>query len=426
MKKIILLTIILFTTNMVIKNYCAAQWKDFNFPVITENYVWGLLNAEENQEALNFIKNNKEKYFNYFNQLSKEKVDEVDQTENGLLAAIHFLDLNKDGNKELIFNGFSGEEGNKTEIFQKIEGNYEKVFSTRQNIIDFKITDSATYLYILDKGCCAEYSFIQKIFKIKAIDNKLNCAQIYQSQLLSSTQKPNTLLGNSFQFTNLTEKANLRFAPKIDDTTLQDYDKMEAYEATGNIIAQPKFYAKGKAFAQYKDKVGTEWLYVEMNANTKFNLNKLNDREGENKKFPTNIIGWIINSNIQKMDNAIPSLTFKTNFKQQIKTQLKNVEKTQQTCLDKGIAMTGCVTTYFDELDYLLNIVYQKGMAYLENDMQKKNYKSDQFAWLKVRDASFKKNKQENDGMGSMGRMIAIGDNAEFVKKRILVLVNKM
>jgi len=403
----------------LISNLTYAQSSNESYyPIASPSYIWKT--PSNKLEITNFLKTEKSKYFNYFN---KDSISfGYDFTKTGLLNALHTLDLNKDGVDEIIFNGLSDEEGNKTEIFQKINNKYVNVFSTRQNIVDIKLSDTASYLFITDPGCCAEYSIIQKIFKMNIPSQAISFNQIYQSQLLNSTVKPDNVFQTPIPIKITVDKSKLRFQPKLDDTATQFYDLMGDLKPTGNVVANFKTNTKGLALGDKTDSLGNKWLYVQLDLGYYLNNFKLDDRIGELSKFYTKIIGWVSDQNI-KMDYGIVS---KQDFTNLINNQLDNLSKKQQDCLDKGIAMNGCVMDYNSGLDVLLNQVYQMGLSKISNRLSKQKYISDQRTWLKYRDAEFNKNYKSAVNNGTMGMMVAHGENAEIVKKRVLYLLGKI
>jgi hypothetical protein len=88
-----------------------------------------------------------------------------------------------DGINEVVFDGQSEGEGNETIIFQKINNQYQRVFTGRQSIVDIQWqSNGETKIYLSDFGCCAEYTHTQKIFKLtKTETNKIKLSKIYQS-----------------------------------------------------------------------------------------------------------------------------------------------------------------------------------------------------------------------------------------------------
>jgi hypothetical protein len=113
------------------------------FPVLPKAYKWPT-KKNDSQKILNFLKTEKENYFSYFN---KDFVEfGIDFTRNGLIRSLHAIDLNKDGIDEIIFAGQSEEEGNRVDIFKKEKTSFARIFSERQNLTDFMLSQGQLYL----------------------------------------------------------------------------------------------------------------------------------------------------------------------------------------------------------------------------------------------------------------------------------------
>jgi uncharacterized protein YecT (DUF1311 family) len=414
MKKIIPIILLFFVSQEIF----SQNSNEVFYPIAAQTYYWE--SPINKGEIENFIKTHKATYFSYFN---KDSISYgYDFTNNGLLNSLHLLDLNKDGVDEIIFNGLSGEEGNRTDIFQKINNKYEIVFSTRQDVIGIKITNSATYLFILDPGCCAEYSIIQKTYKMNVQSNVIYFNQIYQSQLLNKTVKPDSLFNSPIPFKIITDQYKLRFEPKLDDTSTQFYDLMGDLKPTGNVIANFKLNTTGLAFGYKADSLANKWWYVEMDEKSYVSNFKLDDRNSELRRFPTKVIGWLSDKYVKR---GITLLS-KKDFIDQIRTRIYILDQNEQDCLDKGISMKGCVLNNYQEIDQLLNQVYQRGLLKFNKKVDKKKYLLEQRKWLRYRDQEFKKNNEKEKGNGSMGSMMSQNDNAIIVKKRVLYLLSKL
>jgi uncharacterized protein YecT (DUF1311 family) len=113
---------------------------------------------------------------------------------------------------------------------------------------------------------------------------------------------------------------------------------------------------------------------------------------------------------------------------QTIKT-IEKIEKKHQNCLDKESFMLGCSLKYNKQMDSLLNLVYNKKRQKM-NPVQKTAFKKEQQLWLQKRDTYIKKiiqkTKAETDLIGNDLQMIITNQEADFVKKRVLELIQKM
>jgi len=265
-----------------------------SFPVLPKEYKWTSKNDQ--QKILNFLKTEKEKYFSYFNKDSIQYG--LDFTTNGLIHSLHLIDLNKDGVDEIIFTGLSDEEGNRIDIFKKEKTSYTKIFSARQNLTEIIIAKDRLYLYILDPGCCAEYSTIQKILKADLNLSISSFQQTYQSQIINGTKLPDSLFKKVIRFKVTLDAYKVRFEPKFDDSTKMFYDEMNEFKPSGNIIAKLPKNTAGIALGYMTDPSGTKWWFVEIDEKARLRNVKY-DRTDQIKKYPTHIRGWINSKYIQ-------------------------------------------------------------------------------------------------------------------------------
>jgi hypothetical protein len=268
-----------------------------SFPVLPKEYKW--TSKTDQQKILNFLKTEKEKYFNYFNKDSIQYG--LDFTTNGLIHSLHLIDLNKDGVDEIIFNGLSDEEGNRIAIFKKEKTSYTKIFSARQNLTEIIIAKDRLYLYISDPGCCAEYSTIQKIFKADLNLSISSFQQTYQSQIINGTKLPDSLFKKTIRFKVTLEAYKVRLEPAFDDSSKKDYDDMNEFKPSGNIIAKLPNYTIGNALGYMTDPSGTKWWFVEIDEKARLRNVKY-DRTDQTKKYPTRRKGWINSKYIKKIN----------------------------------------------------------------------------------------------------------------------------
>jgi uncharacterized protein YecT (DUF1311 family) len=108
---------------------------------------------------------------------------------------------------------------------------------------------------------------------------------------------------------------------------------------------------------------------------------------------------------------------------------IKKLEIEHQNCLDNQTWMLGCSIKYNKQMDSLLNIVYNK-KRHLLNKEEKSKLKEEQLVWLKERDVNTKKVstkiKSETDIIGSNFQMIITDAEANFVKKRVIYLIESL
>ena len=269
----------------------------YSFPVLPKEYKW--TSKSNQQKILSFLTTEKEKYYSYFNKTSIEYG--LDFTMNGLIQSLHLIDLNKDGIDEIVFTGQSGEEGNRVDIFKKEKNSYTKIFSERQNLTDIITTQDQLYLFISDPGCCAEYSTIQKIYTTDLNLSTSSFQQTYQSQIINQTKLPSSLFKNPIPFKVTLEAYKVRLEPAFDDSSKKDYDDMNEFKPSGNIIAKLPNYTIGNALGYMTDPSGTKWWFVEIDEKARLRNVKY-DRTDQTKKYPTRRKGWINSKYIEKIN----------------------------------------------------------------------------------------------------------------------------
>lgn len=116
-------------------------------------------------------------------------------------------------------------------------------------------------------------------------------------------------------------------------------------------------------------------------------------------------------------------------YSQTLKT-VEDMEASYQKCLDKGQDMRGCAVIYYTKSDSLLNVVYKKLRAKLD-DPGKSKLKTEQLTWLKQRDEYFKNeySKLKKEGDFEEGShdfdMVYYDKKSQFVMKRVKELINR-
>ena len=111
--------------------------------------------------------------------------------------------------------------------------------------------------------------------------------------------------------------------------------------------------------------------------------------------------------------------------------ELIDIDKKYKVCLDKGTNMLSCSQLYYNPMDSLLNVAYNKLRRPLDQS-GKAALKNEQIKWLGKRDAYFKKVDKDYVAENSSGfagndsRMIAIDEKAQFVRKRVEELIEKL
>jgi uncharacterized protein YecT (DUF1311 family) len=101
------------------------------------------------------------------------------------------------------------------------------------------------------------------------------------------------------------------------------------------------------------------------------------------------------------------------------------IEKDYQNCLDKGEYMYGCSIHYYNQMDSCLNVIYNQSMRLLKENSKEK-LKKEQLIWLKSREHTFELIDKTNKDEGQDGEMIRKDLKADYVKERVLFLIQRI
>lgn len=118
-------------------------------------------------------------------------------------------------------------------------------------------------------------------------------------------------------------------------------------------------------------------------------------------------------------------VAFDTKADAQIKKTIDSLRAVEQSCLDKGIHMENCSCDYRQQMDSILNAVYNNIRSNL-NSIQKEKLKDEEIAWLKKRSVDHKKSYQESGSAGIQGddaEMMACDKDAGTIEDRIYSVI---
>ena len=262
-----------------------------HYPVVRKTFDWKPYEQKNDILIRSFINTHKD----IFTQFKQN--DPYSPTIQDLIKSLHLLDLDKDGNNEIIFDGPSGGEANEVMIFQKINQKYEIILTEIQNIDTIEWEANKPKIYISDWGCCAAYTGTEKIFTMtKAKNGKIEFTKIYQALAFYPDRKPDSLFTTPIRFKVNVDNYKLRFAPRFDDSTAQQWDE-EGAKSTGNVIANLPVNSTGYAIGFKTDKSGRHWWYVEIDENSKLRNLKLYTDD----KFPAKVIGWTSSNFLERL-----------------------------------------------------------------------------------------------------------------------------
>lgn len=245
------------------------NYKQYNTKVIVD--------YEKERDTLlivDFLEANISKIFTY---------EDVPFEKHDLIKYIFLIDINDDGEKDVIYQGPTGGEGNITVIFLKQEKNYIEVFRQYQDIfeIEFK-NEKLSKLSLTNPGCCADPQVVDYFYSVSYSGNMPTFKLERSVGYLSGFEEPKNKFNQEKSFTITKDNAKLR------NECYELDSEHPYYGANGNILTTYQKGATGRAFAE-KNENGVFWLYVLMNKKVSF----------ENSDFPTfkeqpiELYGWI-------------------------------------------------------------------------------------------------------------------------------------
>lgn len=201
-----------------------------------------------------------------------------------ILPYLFEIDINGDGQKDIIYNGVTLGEGNITKIIMNNNQDFKKVFETMQDITKMSFANGKlAQLSIANPGCCADAQVLDYDYTVTfTTDNQ-------------PSFKLNNTIGHtrSYELPKAKYKNPLPFHVKEQTAEIRDccFDlnaEHPAYGDKGNMIAVYAKNAKGMAMAE-KHENGTDWLFVLMDKENKI----IETQFPSFLEQPTQIYGWI-------------------------------------------------------------------------------------------------------------------------------------
>lgn len=200
-----------------------------------------------------------------------------------LIKHVFLIDINNDGDKDVIYQGPTGGEPNMTVIFLKQDKNYLEVFRQYQDIFEIEfMDDKLNRLALTNPGCCADPQVVDYFYSVSYNDNKPTFKLERTIGYLSGYEKPKNNFSQEKSFTITQDNAKLRNECYELDT------EHPYYGESGNILTTYKKGSTGRAFAE-KNENGVFWLYVLMDKKSKFDNNDFPTF----KEQPIELYGWI-------------------------------------------------------------------------------------------------------------------------------------
>jgi len=240
------------------------------------SYLTKIVTQKDTTALLRFLANhlglisNNDKEWHYSNQ--------------EILPYLFDIDINGDGQKDIIYNGVTIGEGNVTKIIINHNQDFKKVFETMQDVIKMDFANGKlTKLSISNPGCCSDAQVIDFDYAVTfTADNQPAFKLINTIGYTRSHELPKIKYKNSRPFHIKEQTAEIR------DCCFELNTEHPAYGNKGNMIAVYAQNAKGTAIAE-KHENGTDWLFVLMDKENKI----LETQFPSFLEQPTQVYGWI-------------------------------------------------------------------------------------------------------------------------------------
>lgn len=200
------------------------------------------------------IKDYKDEFYYYF--LEEDYTPRI----NDLYEDLHLIDLNGDGELDIIFEGEVGGEAISIKIFLYENSNYIKILDDGQAIkqMEFK-SGVLSKIHVEDWDCCGGVTEYQCLYNV---DFNKSGEEIFTLDYMlvyyAGLEWPEVYFKSRKAFRTLNKNYNLRFEPQIDDATVVDMPAL----GVGNSIGTISLGTKGYAFAEKADITGRIWWFV--------------------------------------------------------------------------------------------------------------------------------------------------------------------
>lgn len=246
-------------------------------------FDWSTIKTDNDHSLIkSFILKNKSEFEWYF------LGEDYSPTINDLFGSLHLIDLNGDSKLDVIFDGESGGEPYSIKIFINTNADFEKVLDVQQGIQDLVFNNGClAEITIIDWGCCAEYISHHYSYTVDFSTKIQPFNLAYTLQSFDKIKWPSHYDLEQTYFHVKNDNYNLRFEPKIDDSTTYE---VEFGTLKGNIISKLPKETKGYRLAQKIDETGRAWWFVAIVPNDK--IAKCVYYHQKNKS-PVYYLGWI-------------------------------------------------------------------------------------------------------------------------------------
>jgi hypothetical protein len=221
---------------------------------------------------------------------------DLEKNPESYISRFTFIDLDKDGDNDLIYIGESGAESKCIRIFLNKKNAFKKVFDefSSKPLLTFK-NNQLINLKVFQTQCCGEsWNIHIKYFFIKTTTNVFIDNKISDYYIFEANEEPLNYTQPYRVKTNTT--VNVRYSPKIGVIVKKAYK--EELKMSENIIGNLRANIAINVLGEKIDNSdGRTWLYIQADKN-QFNKDNF-VIIGDESDFT--IRGWVSKKNIEKV-----------------------------------------------------------------------------------------------------------------------------
>jgi hypothetical protein len=201
------------------------------------------------------------------------------------------IDINNDGQSDIIFSGSGGGESDITRIYLNRMDGFELVFEDYQYITKFRIEKNRLIsLQTGDIGYDDAWLYFTRDYTV-TWENQIPCfVKGKQTVCYKNTEEPREYYPEPVPFASIADTLLLRAsAAKLNEPFNPQLDNF------GNILAKYRTKAHGSILARKSYGKGNQWYFVEMSPVTYPSASIFYEAD----KIPTFILGWVSESSIR-------------------------------------------------------------------------------------------------------------------------------
>ncbi len=196
----------------------------------------------------------------------------------------HFMDIDGDGDRDFIYDGWSGGEPMMVSIYLYQNGHFELLLNQFTHIADIRFEGGKLSKLIIDNpGCCMpvmEYRYTYKF--VSENDGQFTAYLTENKGWHVDTQKPVEWFAAPIRFEVLNTPYSLRITPEIIN------EGHHFLDLTGNLLETFRMGDTGTALAAETDSTGRIWWYVVMDP-----PEDILPKTDEPDDFPLKYEGWM-------------------------------------------------------------------------------------------------------------------------------------